>query len=57
MSQNRCRLRGVQTVTYEPSGRRDSGMTRSSVRGSTTMPAVVALGLISGFDIVKFYDK
>jgi hypothetical protein len=32
------------TSTYDPSGRRDSGMTRSSVRGSTAMPAAVVSG-------------
>ena len=37
--------------TYEPSGLRDSGMTRSSVRGSTAMPEAVVSGTIDGFDI------
>lgn len=38
--------------TYDPSGLRDSGITRSSVRGSTAIPAVVVSGTIAGFDIV-----
>ena len=38
--------------TYVPSGLRDSGMTRSSVRGSTAMPESVVLGIMSGFDMV-----
>lgn len=41
-------------ATYVPSGRRDSGITRSSVRGSTVMPATVVFGMISGFDIFNF---
>jgi hypothetical protein len=39
-------------ATYDPSGRRDSGITRSSVRGSTAMPAAVLGGLIGGLDIM-----
>lgn len=38
--------------TYVPSGRRDSGMTRSRVCGSTAMPAVVFSGLRGGRDIL-----
>jgi hypothetical protein len=37
--------------TYVPSGRFDSGMTRSRVRGSTAIPAVVFSGLRGGLDI------
>jgi hypothetical protein len=37
--------------TYDPSGRFDSGITRSRVRGSTAMPAVVFSGLRGGLDI------
>lgn len=39
--------------TYLPSGRLDSGMTRSRVRGSRAMPAAVLSGLIGGRDIAK----
>jgi hypothetical protein len=39
-------------ATYDPSGRRDSGITRSSVRGSTAMPAAVLGGLMGGLDIM-----
>lgn len=42
----------IHRETYVPSGRRDSGITRSSVLGSTAMPAVVVLGTRSGLDIV-----
>ena len=35
-----------------PSGRRDSGITRSSVLGSTVIPAAVVLGKRSGLDMV-----
>lgn len=37
-----------------PSGRRDSGMTRSRVRGFRAIPDVVVFGIISGFDMVSF---
>lgn len=38
--------------THVPSGLLDSGMTRSSVRGSTVMPAVLAFGKRSGLDMI-----
>lgn len=38
--------------TYVPSGRLDSGITRSRVWGSTAIPAVVFVGLRGGRDIV-----
>jgi len=37
--------------TYVPSGRLDSGITRSRVWGSRAMPAVVFSGLRGGRDI------
>ena len=37
--------------TYDPSGRFDSGMTRSSVFGSTAIPAAEVFGTMSGFDM------
>jgi hypothetical protein len=40
--------------TYVPSGRRDSGMTRSRVRGFRAIPDVVVLGMMSGFDMASF---
>ena len=44
--------------SYDPSGRCDSGITRSSVRGSTAMPDTVFLGSRSGRDIIEtVYDR
>lgn len=43
--------------TYEPSGLRDSGMTRSRVRGSTEMPATVVSGTIAGLDMMRVRTK
>lgn len=37
--------------TYDPSGRFDSGITRSRVRGSTAIPAAVFSGLRGGLDM------
>lgn len=37
--------------TYDPSGRRDSGITRSRVRGSSAMPAAVVSGKMGGLDM------
>lgn len=39
--------------TYVPSGRLDSGITRSRVWGSTAIPAIVLSGLRGGRDIVS----
>jgi len=43
--------------TYVPSGRLDSGITRSRVWGSTAIPAVVFGGLRGGRDIVSWEDQ
>ena len=42
--------------TYVPSGRLDSGITRSRVWGSRAIPADVFSGLRGGSDIVEFAD-
>lgn len=42
--------------TYVPSGRLDSGITRSRVCGSKAMPAAVFLGLRGGRDMVSIED-
>lgn len=39
--------------TYVPSGRLDSGITRSRVWGSRAIPAVVLSGSMGGSDIVS----
>src|SRR5262245_60111328 len=38
----------IEDETYEPSGRVDSGITRSSVRGSIAIPATVLSGSMGG---------
>jgi len=43
--------------TYEPSERFDSGMTRSSVLGSTAMPDGVVSGNRSGLDIARREER
>jgi hypothetical protein len=40
--------------TYVPSLRRDEGTTRSSVLGSTTIPAAVLFGLSGGRDMMQY---
>lgn len=42
---------GTKDATYDPSGLRDSGMIRSSVRGSMAMPDAVVSGTMAGFDM------
>lgn len=46
-------IREIQIVTYVPSGRLDSGMTRSRVWGSRAMPAAVCSGLMGGRDMMN----
>jgi hypothetical protein len=43
--------RGADEGTYDPSGRFDTGMTRSRVPGSTAMPDGVVSGYRSGLDM------
>lgn len=49
--------KGNLASTHDPSARRDSGITRSSVRGSTAMPAVDVSGTIGGRDMVQLGTK
>ncbi len=48
-----CQSTSQQQDTHEPSGRRDSGITRSRVRGSSAIPAAEVSGMIGGFDMLS----
>lgn len=47
----------VHLQSHEPSDRRDSGMTRSRVRGSTAIPATDLSGTMDGLDMVEVDGK
>lgn len=43
----------ILEAAYVPSDLRDSGITRSRVRGSSAMPAAVVSGTMGGFDMIS----
>ena len=44
-------------MAYDPSARRDSGTTRSRVRGSTAIPEAVCSGKRGGLDMMRGVDE